>query len=255
MRVLVIAMLALLCCTATAEAQISVVDGKTAAVFDYDQAVRERVYIPNGQDADLDGVEDRTAIEIMRPKESGPSFKVPAIVAPSPYYTSACDQFVGECIADVDNDGVNDRWPLWYDNYFVPRGYAVILAEMDGTAGSTGCAVNGGPSDVLSIKVVVDWLNGRAPGYDAAGNPVVASWHSGKSAMIGRSYNGTLPNGVAATGVEGLTTIVPISAISSWYDYSRMGGVIGSAHYPAFLSNFVTDADRRAHCAPIRDAM
>ncbi len=47
--------------------------------------------------------------------------------------------------------------------------------------------------------------------------------------MIGRSYNGTLPNAVAATGVEGLTTIVPIAAISSWYDYSRMGGIIGVA--------------------------
>jgi len=237
---------------APAHAQISIVDGKTAPVFDYDGAIREHVFIPNGQDADLDGVEDRTSIEIMRPAVD---FKVPAIVAPSPYYTSAPDQFVGESIADLDGDGINDRWPLWYDNYFVPRGYAVILAEMDGTAGSTGCAVNGGPSDVLSIKVVVDWLNGRVPGYDPAGQPVVASWHSGKSAMIGRSYNGTLPNGVAATGVEGLTTIVPISAISSWYDYSRMGGVIGSTHYPAFLSNFVTDANRRDHCLPIRNAL
>jgi X-Pro dipeptidyl-peptidase len=134
----------------------------------------------------------------------------------------------------------------------------VILAEMDGTANSTGCAVNGGPSDVLSIKVVIDWLNGRVPGYDSVtgtDHPVLANWHSGKSALIGRSYNGTLPNGVAATGVEGLTTIVPISAISSWYDYSRMGGVIGSTHYPAFLSNFVTDANRRDHCLPVRNAL
>ena len=75
---------------------------------------------------------------------------MPAIVAPSPYYTSAPGQFFGQSIADVDGDGLNDRWPLWYDNYFVPRGYAVILAEMDGTANSTGCAINGGPSDVLS---------------------------------------------------------------------------------------------------------
>ena len=29
--------------------------------------------------------------------------------------------------------------------------------------------------------------------------------------MIGKSYDGTLANGVAATGVEGLKTIVPIS--------------------------------------------
>ena len=29
--------------------------------------------------------------------------------------------------------------------------------------------------------------------------------------MIGKSYDGTLANGVAATGVEGLKTIVPVS--------------------------------------------
>ena len=31
----------------------------------------------------------------------------------------------------------------------------------------------------------------------------VADWHNGKAAMIGKSYNGTLANGVAATGVDG----------------------------------------------------
>jgi X-Pro dipeptidyl-peptidase len=250
--------LAVLAMSGTAHAQgVSVVDGKTAPVFDYDGAVRERVYIPNGFDADLDGVEDRTAIEIMRPRTDA---KVPAIIAPSPYYTSAPGQFVGESIADVDGDGVNDRWPLWYDNYFVPRGYAVILAEMDGTANSTGCAVNGGRSDVGSIKVVIDYLNGRVPGYrtlTGTDDPVPATgWHSGKAAMIGRSYNGTLPNAVAATGVEGLTTIVPISAISSWYDYSRMGGIIGStAHYPAWLSNYVTDPEDQLRCLPARNLL
>ena len=40
-------------------------------------------------------------------------------------------------MADWDNDGVNDRWPLFYDNYFVPRGYAFILAQMNGTAYTT----------------------------------------------------------------------------------------------------------------------
>ena len=36
-------------------------------------------------------------------------------------------------MADWNGDGVNDRWPLFYDNYFVPRGYAYILAQMNGT--------------------------------------------------------------------------------------------------------------------------
>ena len=44
--------------------------------------------------------------------------------------------------------------------------------------------------------------------------------------MIGTSYNGTLPNAVASTGVEGLEAIVPISAISSWYDYYRSDGMV-----------------------------
>ena len=50
--------------------------------------------------------------------------------------------------------------------------------------------------------------------------------------MIGKSYDGTLSNGVAATGVEGLKTIVPVSAISAWYNYSRTGGVRHNTNYP-----------------------
>ncbi|MEU5864380.1 CocE/NonD family hydrolase [Nonomuraea sp. NPDC047529] len=38
--------------------------------------------------------------------------------------------------------------------------------------------------------------------------------------MIGLSYDGTLAEAVAARG-EGLRTIVPEGAISSWYDYAR----------------------------------
>ena len=44
--------------------------------------------------------------------------------------------------------------------------------------------------------------------------------------MTGVSYNGTLPNAVATTGVEGLKTIIPIAAISSWYDYYRANGAV-----------------------------
>ena len=36
-------------------------------------------------------------------------------------------------MADWNNDGVNDRWPLFFDNYFVPRGYAYVLGQMNGT--------------------------------------------------------------------------------------------------------------------------
>ncbi len=124
--------------------------------------------MPNaGVDQDNDGVIDRIAIDIIRPKESGPNLKVPAIIDDSPYYTSVGrgneTQFI-----HTTADGVLDKFPLFYDNYFVPRGYAVILAHSDGTAFSTGCPLHGGPGDVNGFKSVIDWLEGRVPGYTSA---------------------------------------------------------------------------------------
>ena len=65
-----------------------------------------------------------------------------------------------------DRAGVLDKFPLYYDNYFVPRGYAFIAADAVGTAFSTGCPLHGGPGDVAGFKAVIDWLMGRTPGYD-----------------------------------------------------------------------------------------
>lgn len=51
-------------------------------------------------------------------------------------------------------------------------------------------------------------------------------WSTGDVGMIGLSFNGSLANGAATTGVDGLKTIIPGGAISSWYDYSRSYGAI-----------------------------
>ena len=63
--------------------------------------------------------------------------------------------------------------------------------------------------------------------------------------MIGKSYDGTLSNGVAATGVEGLKTIVPVSAISAWYQYSRTGGVRHNTNYPGGSLNPTVTTERQ----------
>ena len=129
---------------AFAQSLPTVVDGKTAVVSDYDQAIRERVYIPNGLDADRDGIEDRSAIEIMRPREASASMKVPAIIAPSPYYTSACGQFVGECIGDLDADGLTD---------------IVISYAQEASASTPGVCTNEGG--------IAAWKTARAAGKPA----------------------------------------------------------------------------------------
>src|SRR4051812_10002942 len=231
-----------------AQAQGPVLEnGKTKAVYDYTKAVRERVFIPQpGIDQDRDGKMDFVTVDILRPAEGSATNKMPAIIDPSPYYTTVCRGNESQCMADWNGDNVNDRWPLFYDNYFVPRGYAYVLAQMNGTGYTEeGCPMHGGPGDIAGEKSVVDWLNGRVKAYsatlDAAGKPtntpdltkeVAATWHNGSSGMIGKSYDGTLSNGVAATGVAGLKTIVPVSAISAWYNYSRTGGVCQNTNYP-----------------------
>jgi X-Pro dipeptidyl-peptidase len=240
--------------TALAQApSIVVEDGVTQPVFDYGSAIRERVWVQSDFDSDLDGVADEIAVDIMRPAESDAGLDVPVIIDASPYYTTLGRGNESELKEDTNGDGVLDRWPLFYDNYFVPRGYAVILLDMVGTASSTGCPRHGGLEDVGSGRVVIDWLNGRRAGRDAAGNPVTADWHNGKAGMVGKSYDGTLANGTASTGVAGLTTIVPISAISSWYEYSRSNGIRFNTNYPTFLAGAITDEDNLAHCAPVRE--
>jgi X-Pro dipeptidyl-peptidase len=193
-------------------------------------------------------------VDIIRPKESGPGLRMPAIVDESPYYDNAGRGNEGERKI-YDAAGNLAKFPLFYDNYFVPRGYAVLNVDMLGTTRSDGCPDTGGRADVLGGKAVIDWLGGRAPAYRADGTPITADWATGKAGMIGKSYDGTLANAVAATGVEGLETIVPISAISSWYRYVRSNGVLYDGDdYPSWLADFV-DTDPAAKCQAVRDRM
>jgi X-Pro dipeptidyl-peptidase len=250
---------------------IVVTDGVTQPVFSYAAAIRERVWIPvPGVDQNSDGVTDRVAVDIIRPQETNAGLKVPAIIDTSPYYTSVGRGNETEYLHSSSATQA-DKFPLYYDNYFVPRGYAFIAAQAVGTAWSTGCPLHGGPGDVAGFKAVIDWLRGRVPGYNsrtASDTPVLADWDNGKNAMFGKSYDGTFANGVASTGVEGLTTIVPISGISAWYDYSRSNGIRQNTgtHYPASLSSTITantnatnlgvvPPSNNASCAASRSAM
>ncbi|MCG5213865.1 Xaa-Pro dipeptidyl-peptidase [Streptosporangium soli] len=238
---------------AATEPTITIEQGRTQPVFSYAEAIREHVYVESSLDSDGDGRNDRVRVDIIRPKESGPGLKVPVIIDESPYYDNSGRG--NEAERKVYDDAGNlARFPLYYDNYFVPRGYAVLNVDMLGTTRSEGCPDTGGRADVLGGKAVIDWLNGRAKAYAPDGGPATATWTTGKAAMIGKSYDGTLANAVAATGVRGLETIVPISAISTWYRYSRSNGVVYNYDYSSWLAGRV-DTDGAEKCAAVRARM
>ncbi|MFC8373409.1 Xaa-Pro dipeptidyl-peptidase [Streptomyces sp. NPDC057238] len=223
-------------------------------VHSYDDAVREAVWVDTGLDEDLDGRTDRVAVDIVRPREPAQrGRKVPVIMDASPYY-SCCGRGNESQKKTYDANGDVVRMPLFYDNYFVPRGYAVVGVDLAGTNRSDGCVDVGGRSDIQSAKAVVDWLNGRGTAYTSRTGTerARADWTNGRTGMIGKSWDGTIANGVAATGVEGLETIVPIAAISSWYDYYFTQGAPLYDSGPDWLSQYVESPEARANCATVQ---
>ena len=201
----------------------------------------QELWVESEIDSDFDGKLDRIHADVSRVAETETQgLKVPVVFEVSPYYGGsvdvvnwAVDHEIGEPPATrpVTSPVFFNTSPTIsrsHESTWVPRGFAVVHAEGTGTGLSEGCPTSGAPNETLGPKAVIDWLNGRAKGYTSptSNQQVFATWTTGKVGMIGTSYNGTLPIGVATTGVEGLEAIVPISAISSWYDYYRANGAV-----------------------------
>ncbi|MGT2846817.1 CocE/NonD family hydrolase [Streptococcus massiliensis] len=113
----------------------------------------------------------------------------------------------------------------WYD-YFLVRGYAFVSSAGLGTRGSEGFNTTGSDIEINAFKNIIEWINGKRVAYtDKTSNiEIKADWANGKVGMTGLSWAGTTTFGVAATGVEGLETIVPAAGIASWYDYFNSQG-------------------------------
>ena len=213
--------------------------GESQPVYSYAKAIREHVVVTSPVDSDGDGKGDAIAVDIVRPSEPAAlAAKVPVIMEASPYY-ACCGRGNEDQLKAYTSGGTVKSMPLYYDNYFVPRGYAFVAVDLTGTEKSKGCPDVGGPAEIAGAKAVVDWLNGRASAV-GTGGAVRATWTNGKVGMIGKSWDATIANGVAATGVAGLKTIVPIAGISSWYSYERFNGVLRSTDYQSYLADTVS---------------
>jgi X-Pro dipeptidyl-peptidase len=222
---------------ASAATGVVIRDGQTQPVYSYADAVREKIFVETPVDSDADGKLDRVALFVTRPKETNQGLKVASIVEGSPYFGGLLDPpYHPAEVTDVPRlapwSPPTGPWPgvnygrVYYDNFFVSRGYAVIAANTLGTGESDGCPTAIGTNEKLGMKAVIEWLTGHAKAFDAGGAPVQASWSTGNVAMAGKSYDGTLPLAVAGTGVAGLKTIVSISGVSNWYDYYRANGAV-----------------------------
>jgi X-Pro dipeptidyl-peptidase len=264
------------------------IDGRAQPTFAGEAVIREDVWVEAPVDSDFDGERDLVHVEVARPESTETdNVDIPVVYAPSPYYAGGnpitnhdvdVELYVPDGKGDRNNRDASQHarseadtnaltagagpqiGPSRYENYFVPRGFAYIYAESLGSGESTGCPTSGGRNETIGAKAVVDWLNGRAEARDANGQLVEADWTTGKVGMMGVSYNGTLPNAVATTGVRGLETIVPVAAISSWYDYYRANGhVIAPGTFQGedtdVLAEYVLTRENPEVCRPVIDGL
>ncbi|GGK12693.1 X-Pro dipeptidyl-peptidase [Pilimelia terevasa] len=212
---------------------------RTVRKYDYSKAIRESVRVDTKIDSDGNGKNDVIAVDIVRPAEAvRDNVRIPVIIDPSPYY-SCCGRGADSEKKQYGSNGVHNHMPQFYDNYFVEYGYAVAALDLIGTSRSTGCGDVGGRDDIASATLVVDWLNGRNTATHVGGGAAKADWSTGSVGMLGKSYDGTVPNGAATTGVEGLKTVVPIVGISSWYNYTRYAGMVTKKNYLSYLGTYV----------------
>jgi X-Pro dipeptidyl-peptidase len=153
----------------------SVRHNETEDTFSYADAIRQSVWVDTGLSAaGLPGGHVRVAADIIRPRELDTTARIPVIMAASPYF-SCCGRGNQFQTKAYDANGNPVTFPLYYDNYFVPRGYAVVLVDLAGTNRSQGCVDVGGPSDVTSATAVINWLNGRGTAFTSVGGSATAT--------------------------------------------------------------------------------
>ncbi|WP_270299889.1 Xaa-Pro dipeptidyl-peptidase [Streptococcus parasanguinis] len=236
-------------------------NGKSLATFTSHDAIREVVYVESRVDTDKDGLPDLVKVSIIRPRYEG---KIPAVMTASPYHQGTNDKASDKALYNMNVDlevkephtiqvevpqlelvdpvgsaelvdeaeetltHINSSYTL--NDYLLPRGYANLYVSGVGTKDSQGLMTNGNYQQIEAYKNVIDWLNGRCWAFTdhTRKRQVKADWSNGKVATTGISYLGTMSNGLATTGVDGLEVIIAEAGISSWYNYYRENGLVTS---------------------------
>ena len=236
-------------------------NGKSLATFSSHDAIREVVYVESRVDTDQKGLPDLVKVSIIRPRYDG---QIPAIMTASPYHQGTNDkasdkalykmegelevkpahkielvepqlnlvqpQGQAELVSEAEEKLTHINASYTLNDYFLPRGFANLYVSGVGTKDSTGFMTNGDYQQIEAYKNVIDWLNGRCRAFTdhTRQRQVKADWSNGKVATTGLSYLGTISNGLATTGVDGLEVIIAEAGISSWYNYYRENGLVTS---------------------------
>ncbi|MQM78263.1 Xaa-Pro dipeptidyl-peptidase [Lentilactobacillus buchneri] len=193
-------------------------NGKSQAVFDTTQLIRDVVYVEAPLDNDHDGKRDLLKAEIIRPGETENGLKVPVIFTASPYDQGTNDHQADQMTHDVNQEKLTRKQPnhlsyddvkFDYDNhdlpeprtikdtnkvaeesfvktwtyslndYFLARGFAVVYSSGVGTKDSDGVRTTGTPDETISATSVIEWLHGDRTAFTNRSDQIaIPAWWS-----------------------------------------------------------------------------
>jgi uncharacterized protein len=147
-------------------------------------------------------------VDVHRPSEAG---KFPVLIAASPYPRQI--QNMGAPAGFIEA-GASD--------FFVPRGYVHVIANLRGTGGSGGTYTYSDSQERRDMYDLVEW---------AAQQP----WSDGNVGMIGISYFAGTQMAAAVERPPHLKAIMPIQGTYDFYQSSTHNGLMSSGFITPFL--------------------
>jgi uncharacterized protein len=154
----------------------------------------------------------RIAVDVYLPQPAaGPvsAAKFPAILILTPYYR----RFALKAGAPAGTE--NSPNAAKYRDFFVPRGYALVVVDVRGTGASFGTRDSfRSPAEREDYREIADWV-------------VAQPWSDGVIGSTGISYLGAAALFLASTGHAAVKAIAPLFAVWNTYvDHFYPGGVL-----------------------------
>ena len=156
-----------------------------------------------------DGSDVELHADVLRPAHLPPGARTPVILSVGPYFAhrgqTGDDGFGGT--------GPSERFADLIEGAdLMDRGYTVVLVDLRGFGGSTGCLDWVGPGEQADVKAAVEWSSRQ-------------SWSTGKVGLYGKSYDASTGLVGANLAPQGLSAVVAQEPVWDMYNYLFSNGV------------------------------
>lgn len=189
-----------------------------------------------------DGSDVELHADVLRPAHLPADAQTPVILSVGPYFAHAGQ--TGD--AGYSQTGPSERFDdLVVGADLMARGYTVVLVDLRGFGGSTGCLDWAGPGEQADVVAAVEW---------SASQP----WSTGKVGLYGKSYDAVTGLIGANHQPAGLEAVVAQEPLWDMYNYLFSNGVRrpnhlgtpGAYNWIASIQGMADDTDRyRANAA------